>query len=212
MNFAVLSKLKLSVDKLDKLLEQIKTVARPPRVANLAEIAFYRSSQSIDEMYVLSFWFELDHIQQVHNLINAVFSKDNDVNIEIIESKNFQLDWEYRLLTQLPAASHIRLLTFPDGYPEDKARAVMDAARIRRPKIAGLVGSWIGRCLDNPQLTLQRVDWISEESLEAFFCDKSNQELIASRLAQGIRIEYASRNLERFIEPLREPLTNLRQV
>lgn len=208
MNFAVLTKLKLISGTLDQLVERIKIAVRQPGIRNLAEIAFYRSSESFEEIYVLSFWFKLEDRQEARDVVHAELSKSMDIKSEVIESNRFQLIWEYRLLTQAPAASHIRLLTFPAGYPDDKATEVIEAARTRRPALGGLVGSWIGRCLDNPQLTLQRADWVNSEAMEAFFYNKTNQEIIANRRAQGIEIEYASRNLERFIEYLREPLND----
>jgi heme-degrading monooxygenase HmoA len=206
LNFAVLSKLRLISGNLDELVERIKIAIRQPGIHNLAEIAFYCSDQSHQEFYLLSFWFQLEDSQEAHNLIRAEFFKATSLRSKMVERHIFRLNWEYRLLTQTPAASHIRLLTFPDNYPEDKAKVIIEAARKRKPEIPGLLGSWIGRCLDNPQLTLQRVDWASLDAMEAFFNSKQNQDIIAERRAQGIQIDYTRQNLKEIIEYIPDTL------
>ncbi len=91
-------------------------------------------------------------------------------------------------------------MTFPAGLNEQEIQPVINKVRTRRQEVPSIIGSWIGRDITNPNITLHRVDWLSVEDRQNFFNSEITQAEIARRKARGIKIEYASFELQGIVQ------------
>lgn len=199
VNYAILNRVRLVSGASDQLIRQIKQATRQLQLKNMAEIVFYRSPDNPEEFYVISYWFQLQTNQQAKPA-EFEFFKHLLNKGELVDRETFQLCWEYRLITRSPATSHIRLLTFPEDFPEDRTQEIINFPRKHRLEVPGVIGSWMGLSLENKRKTLHRVDWATVEDRINFFNKQGTQEILEERKRSGIQIEYASFDLHELIE------------
>jgi hypothetical protein len=199
MNFAILNKVRFVSGVPEELIQQLRQATRQLQLKNISEIVFYRSPVSPNELFVISFWYQLQSNQPEKPVARDFFQR-LETKGELVERETFRLTWEYRLLTQRTTASHIRLMTFPEDFPQAKIDQIINYPRKRRLEVPAVVGHWMGRSFNNPHRTLHRVDWSRLEDRINYFNMPSTRQMIEERKASGIDIEYASFDLQELIE------------
>lgn len=184
MNYVILRKIRAISVSRDELLVAARKVFFRNKIPNLAEAVSYFSPEDPQEFYTLYFFWALPELPGFEPPFKSTYP-DWEEKRQILQQDVFELLWEQKLLTVQPLASHFRLLTFPASYPIEQVYKDLDYHRgIRRKKpgieYAGLVGSWMRRCINEKtkgaseprtdSLTfLVRSDWESLEAQQNFF-------------------------------------------
>lgn len=196
MNIATLNKVQLFSSNYNDFIEEAKTALARTRFPGQLVSSFYLSHTNSQEVYLLSFWQSLVAAQSIHEKITPEMSDKILSRVNSYERQFFKLIWDYRLLSTIPKASLLRLITFPDHFSEEQIKAVTDLQRQRRDQVPGVVGIWIGQSLHNPKILLNQIDWVSIEAQQNFFEQPGIQEAVSRWQNQGIILEYASFNLK----------------
>lgn len=200
MNIATLRKIKLLSDNYSKFIEDSKTSLARMRFPGHFTSSFYLSESTPDELYLVSFWQSQEAAQAALTRLKKEGTDQMRAVVSAFDPQFFRLAWEYRLLSTVPKASLLRMITYPAHFSEDDIARVINLQRQRRDQTPGLVGVWLGQSLDNPRLILNQIDWTSLEAQQNFFDQPAVREGMARWQSQGITIEYASLNLKGFLQ------------
>jgi hypothetical protein len=204
MNYGVLTKLHIPSSSVVEVIEQTKLAVKLSKKPNQIETAFYLSANNPQMLYILSLWYAYPELD------NATFLSDFQPRSvqeaieqgQLVEQQIFQLCWEFRLLSSPIVASHLRLMTYPENYSEERYNNSLNIMRHGKEIISGLVGSWVGKCLTSPRrISLHRADWSSLQAQRDFFySDAVAKAAINRRRDEGVVVEYASHNLQGLIQ------------
>lgn len=201
MNYNVLSKLKVVSANPEEVLYLFKSTLAQTRPRGLAESVFYLSASDPQDFYALSFWYALQDWEATTEKLQPGLSRALGGKAELLEQHHFRLIWETRQMHLSPVASNIRLMTFPDNFPQERIDEMVKAGRRQKHLMPGMVASWLGQSVSGKPILFHRVDWVSLEAQQNFFKANEVQQSIADSRAAGISLEYASFNLRGLVQP-----------
>jgi len=202
LNFGVLRSVRVISPALtDEIIFEIKHLLRQLRLRGLAEFAFYLAAEQTQEVLMTSFWWQMQDLQEANEALNLALSQKLRGRAELLESYIFQMIWDYRRFPVPTQSSVVRLLTLPDGYPNENVNKNIRATRRFVEKRPDVLAAWIGRTPNEGKYILYRTDWASIEAQQAYFKAEPVQQAILAYRASNIILNYASFTLQSIIKP-----------
>lgn len=206
MNYLILNKVRAVGVSREELFEVAKNILlrKENRILDLAELAVYLSPKDSQEFYCLFFFWKMPELEQLSPIFHFE-TPEWENRRQLIEQDFFKLIWEKRLVNTIPKASHLRILTFPTSYSEEKIFKQITYNRSQTPALPGFMGAWVGQWIDPGKdekkvKILSRSDWTNIETQRAFFESEYGKNMEQSLEKAGVSFELASFDLRGIIQ------------
>ena len=201
MNIGVLIKLKVLSGTMDELINQVQAATRLNPAGRHVETLFYLSANDSQEFYTFSLWHSLQDLQEIQQNVKKNLLPVLQNRAKLLEQHFFRLKWEYRLLPQPVEISTLRILTFPPDFLPTRRNEIMESIRQQRGNIPNIIGLWAGVSMENDYMVLYRFDWNSKQAQQKMFNSAMLNNSLAIGKGGGIKIEFASSNLQEIFQP-----------
>lgn len=200
MNIGVLIKLKVLSGTMDELINQVQAATRLNPAGRHVETLFYLSANDSQEFYTFSLWHSLQDLQEIQQNVKKNLLPVLQNRAKLLEQHFFRLKWEYRLLPQPVEISTLRILTFPPDFLPTRRNEIMESIRQQRGNIPNIIGLWAGVSMENDYMVLYRFDWNSKQAQQKMFNSAMLNNSLAIGKGGGIKIEFASSNLQEIFQ------------
>lgn len=195
MNFALFRKYRFEgeISDLEEIYNQVASTWLALKATGCNELFFYLSDTEPKVFFGTSLWFNLAQLRDFCDTKPPLLGYKS---VELLEQNIFELVQDYRMVSEKPQASFIRLVLCPEPVSIEKFIESTSEAGTENHTVPGFIGGWTGRSLTDHKLILSRVDWSSREALAAFLKNESGQGLTKWYVKWGAQIEYASYDLQ----------------
>jgi hypothetical protein len=194
MNFALFRKYRYEgkSEDLEEIYSQVLSTWLALKATGCNELFFYVSDTEPKVFFGMSLWLNLEQLEHFCATKPPLLGYNT---VELLEEQIFELIQDYRMVSEKPEASFIRVVLYPEPVNIEKFIEANSQATIETLGVPGFIAGWTGRALTNHSLILGRVDWSSREAMAAFLKGQSGPQLAKWYLTGGTQIEYASYDL-----------------
>lgn len=191
MNFALFRKYRYKGESedLEEIYNQVLSTWLALKATGCNELFFYLSATEPKVFFGISLWLNLEQLEHFCATKPPLLGYKT---VELLEEQIFELIQDYRMVSEKPEASFIRVVLYPEPVSIEKFIEATSDATIETLSVPGFIAGWTGRAIINHNLILGRVDWSSCEAMEAFLKGEIGQQLAKWYITGGAQIEYAS--------------------